>query len=120
VPTRCRSVPVLCRSVPVPVLVLVTVPVLVLVTVTVTVLVTVTVTVLISAPGVGNGAGRCRSVPRSLKDRKKRCIIDLASTCKLPSCLFLLIIDLASTCKLILLDLKKNRLARSSTTSHTC
>ena len=58
----CRHVPVgagLGRSVPVPV----TVPVPVLVT----------VPVLVPAPGVGNGADRCRSVPRSLKDRKKRC-----------------------------------------------
>ena len=34
----------------------------------------VTVTVLVPAPGVGNGADRCRSLPRSLKARKKRCI----------------------------------------------
>jgi hypothetical protein len=45
------------RSVPVPVLV--------------------TVTVLVPAPGVGNAADRCRSVPRSLKDRKKRCISEI-------------------------------------------
>jgi hypothetical protein len=32
------------------------------------------VTVLVPAPGVGNGADRCRSLPRSLKARKKRCI----------------------------------------------
>ena len=60
----CRHVPVgagLGRSVPVPVTVPVPVPVLV------------TVPVLVPAPGVGNGADRCRSVPRSLKDRKKRC-----------------------------------------------
>jgi hypothetical protein len=56
---RCRLVPTrvgLGRSVPMPV----TVPV--------------PVTVLVPAPGVGNGADRCRSLPRSLKDRKKRCI----------------------------------------------
>ena len=57
---RCLLVPTrvgLGRSVPMPV----TVPV------------PVTVTVLVPEPGVGNGADRCRSVPRSLKDRKKRC-----------------------------------------------